>query len=84
MDWFHTHNLMSESSPLPVADQWQKMSLEEKKQHAAELLQSVGPLIDDCRDKSADEVKLLLEKTTDPAEKQVLQIVQDMKEAGLG
>lgn len=59
------------------------MSSEEKQQHATELLMSAGPLVEECRDKSADEVRKLLEATTDPQNRQILQVVFDMKEAGL-
>ncbi|MBC8288923.1 MAG: hypothetical protein H8E37_01275 [Planctomycetes bacterium] len=74
---------MAEGNSLPDAEQWQQMSLEEKQQHAADLLISAGPLIEECRDKSADEVRKLLEATTDPEKREILQVVFDMKEAGL-
>lgn len=59
------------------------MSPEEKQQHATELLMSAGPLIEECRDKSADDVRKLLESTDDAERQQVLHVVLEMKEAGL-
>jgi ribosomal protein L29 len=86
--WDNTHvsfpNInMAEGNSLPDAEQWRQMSPEEKQQQATELLLSAGPLIEECRDKSADEVRKLLEDTADPEKRKILQVVFDMKEAGL-
>jgi hypothetical protein len=74
---------MAEGNSLPDAEQWRQMSPEVKQQHATELLLSAGPLIEECRDKSADEVRKLLEDATDPGKRLILQVVFDMKEAAM-
>lgn len=65
---------------LPDAQTWQEMDPDAKQAHATDLLESVGPMIDQFNDMTVIQLRELLETETDPTKRDAMEIVLSIKE----